>query len=232
MPTYSEPELVIPALGAIRDNPGISTSELINVLTDQLTPTGHNGEIIQGRADTYFSQKVRNLKSHNTLEGPGWVTYDEGNWSITPAGVAYLQSQGEIETALEAQGFSCEEVSGPLEDLIIEEGAETVQSVTVRQRSLRLRDAAIETFRETHNGKLYCSVCAFDFEEEYGEQGRGFIEMHHTRPLTKGQTTRSQLSQLLRDNVIVPLCSNCHRMIHRYQANVLTIEGLRETLDR
>ena len=30
---------------------------------------------------------------------------------------------------------------------------------------------------------LRCKVCAFDFEERNGDPGRGFIHVHHTRPL-------------------------------------------------
>ena len=54
-----------------------------------------------------------------------------------------------------------------------------------------------------------CSVCGFDFEKEYGEIGRGFIEVHHIVPLSS-----------IRDEYIVdpisdlrPLCSNCHSMV-------------------
>lgn len=30
------------------------------------------------------------------------------------------------------------------------------------------------------NGRLYCDICTFDFEERYGEIGKEFIEGHHT----------------------------------------------------
>ena len=29
-----------------------------------------------------------------------------------------------------------------------------------------------------------CMVCDFDFEEVYGELGKDFIEVHHTKPLS------------------------------------------------
>lgn len=59
------------------------------------------------------------------------------------------------------------------------------------------------------NGRLVCQVCTFDFEERYGERGRGFIEVHHVKPvhtLVEGETTS------LGDLALV--CANCHRMIH------------------
>lgn len=60
------------------------------------------------------------------------------------------------------------------------------------------------------NGHLYCEACGFDFEEKYGELGCGFIEAHHTKPVSQmqeGEKTK------LED--IVMLCSNCHSMVHR-----------------
>jgi 5-methylcytosine-specific restriction protein A len=59
-------------------------------------------------------------------------------------------------------------------------------------------------------GELRCECCDLNFEERYGERGRGFIEIHHTKPvhtLVEGYKTS------LGDLALV--CSNCHRMIHR-----------------
>jgi hypothetical protein len=69
MPTFSEPDLIIPALEIIAARPnGISTSELLRLLRRQLKPSGDDLEILANRSDDKFSQKVRNLNSHGTLE--------------------------------------------------------------------------------------------------------------------------------------------------------------------
>ena len=62
----SEVDLVIPALRLASQNADgkISTSSLIKELTAIFKPDGKDAEIIPGRKDTYFSQKVRNLISH------------------------------------------------------------------------------------------------------------------------------------------------------------------------
>ncbi len=58
-----EKQLILPALYIIwRDGP-VSTSKLIEELTAVFHPTGEDAEILAGRNDTKFSQKVRNLKS-------------------------------------------------------------------------------------------------------------------------------------------------------------------------
>ena len=59
----SEAELIIPALRHLMNHPeGLSTTQLIKLLEEELKPTGHDAAVITNRNDTYFSQKVRNLK--------------------------------------------------------------------------------------------------------------------------------------------------------------------------
>ena len=106
MTQYSERELVLPALALLDGSPaGLTTSDLIRELTVIMEPDGPDGEILAGRNDTYFSQKVRNLVSHRTLEGPGLETYDPArqHHSITLAGHRYLadaRERGEVAQQL------------------------------------------------------------------------------------------------------------------------------------
>ncbi len=106
MTQYTERELVLPALALLDGSPaGLTTSDLIRELTLILKPDGQDWEILAGRNDTYFSQKVRNLVSHRTLVGPGLETYDAGqqHHSITPAGRRYLaeaRDRGEVAQQL------------------------------------------------------------------------------------------------------------------------------------
>ena len=52
---------------SIAPNGKRTTTDLIDILTEKMKPTGKDAEIADGRADTYFSQKVRNLVSHRDL---------------------------------------------------------------------------------------------------------------------------------------------------------------------
>lgn len=56
-----------------------------------------------------------------------------------------------------------------------------------------------------------CAICRFDFEKVYGQIGRDFIEVHHIVPIheRKGEYVVNHIKDL------IPLCSNCHSMIHR-----------------
>ncbi len=56
-----------------------------------------------------------------------------------------------------------------------------------------------------------CIVCGFDFSSSYGPLGVGYIEIHHTTPV-------SQVGPNYRIDVVTdlePLCANCHAMVHR-----------------
>jgi 5-methylcytosine-specific restriction endonuclease McrA len=71
-----------------------------------------------------------------------------------------------------------------------------------------------------------CAVCAISFEQRYGPIGIGFIHVHHKKPLA----TR-EVYQLNPVSDLVPVCPNCHSMLHKYEPP-LSIEELREEMRR
>lgn len=75
---------------------------------------------------------------------------------------------------------------------------------------------------------LRCKACNFLFEEKYGHRGEGFIEIHHTKPLF----INDEEIQVNPETDLVPVCSNCHRMIHRKRHDVLSIEKLKELINQ
>lgn len=68
MSCYSEDEIVPVVLDIIKKNPGIRTSGLIDEARRILKPSGEDLEILDNRNDDKFSQKVRNIKSHDTIK--------------------------------------------------------------------------------------------------------------------------------------------------------------------
>ncbi len=101
------------------------------------------------------------------------------------------------------------------------EGKKTYSAILRRERNPRLVREAKNHFADTHNGRLYCEVCKFDFKERYGDRGAGFVECHHKRPVS---SFRKQKTTTYKD--LVMLCSNCHSMIHN-QLPWLTMKQLR-----
>ena len=57
----------------------------------------------------------------------------------------------------------------------------------LQHRSLERDPALVRKAKEkriANTGKLECDVCKFDFNAEYGNFGSGFIEAHHTIPIS------------------------------------------------
>lgn len=102
------------------------------------------------------------------------------------------------------------------------EGKKIEYYVTRYERNPKYREQAIEI----HG--LVCQTCGFDFEKAYGRLGEGYIEVHHKKPLFS------------LDSEIVPnpstdmicVCSNCHRMLHRYRDSIISPKELIEILNK
>ncbi|EBC6662849.1 hypothetical protein C1B77_22605 [Salmonella enterica] len=99
----------------------------------------------------------------------------------------------------------------------------------MRQLHRRAKKSACERDPEARQACIryhgaVCKCCGFDFEKTYGKHGKGFIHVHHIRPL------RTLGEGYLIDPVteLVPLCPNCHAMVHRgNEARPLSVDELR-----
>jgi len=232
---YTESDLIVPALKLLRKNSsGLSTTDLIQLLTSKMKPTGHDAKIISGRNDTYFSQKVRNLVgSHRNLQRKGLATFVNGWSKITGAGLRFLKKNEAVLASLTEQGFANADIKDAVEkDLsgIINEGALDRRTIDQRQRSDKLRKAAINEFKRAHSNKVFCEVCKFDFSEVYGRHGEGYIEVHHKKPVHRMDIAgdRSRLQDALKRVALI--CANCHRMVHREKGKMLSISKLKKII--
>ncbi|HEL3742631.1 TPA: HNH endonuclease [Stenotrophomonas maltophilia] len=112
-----------------------------------------------------------------------------------------------------------EEVESPLVPSGQPEGAAQLIEAKRYERSPANRAACLAFHGTT------CKCCGFDFYSVYGDIGTGFIEVHHTLPVSL--MGEGYIVDPIRD--LVPLCSNCHSMAHRANPP-LTIEYLRERI--
>ena len=85
------------------------------------------------------------------------------------------------------------------------EGARTRVEVNRYERNPVNRAACIAS-----HGAV-CCACGFDFGKVYGALGAGYIEVHHVVPVSK--MGGRYVVDPARD--LIPLCGNCHAMIHR-----------------
>lgn len=79
----------------------------------------------------------------------------------------------------------------------------------IHQRNPQLRQLCIEAY----GNRYECVVCGMNFVSTYGEIGKEFIEVHHLYPIseTDGEHEVNPATDM------IPLCSNCHSMIHRLE---------------
>jgi len=96
------------------------------------------------------------------------------------------------------------------------EGAKVRVEVNRYERSPVNRAACINYYG------LRCQSCNFDFVGVYGELGDGYIEVHHRTPVSK--LGPDYIVDPVKD--LVPLCGNCHSMVHRTTPPML-VEELR-----
>lgn len=102
------------------------------------------------------------------------------------------------------------------------EGAVTRIEVNRYERDPRARAAAI-----AHHG-LDCVVCGFNFATVYGAGlGSNFIHVHHLKELS----TLPDDYEVDPVADLVPVCANCHAMLHR-ERPALTPETLRRCVKR
>lgn len=109
-----------------------------------------------------------------------------------------------------------DEVAQP--DIYIE-GATKMVAVNIYERDVVARKKCIEHFG------CICIACNFNFENTYGDIGKGFIHVHHIKPLSeiKSEYEVDPIKDL------VPLCPNCHAMIHKSKP-ILTVSKLKKLL--
>ncbi|MBG6074007.1 putative restriction endonuclease [Polaromonas sp. CG_9.7] len=96
------------------------------------------------------------------------------------------------------------------------EGAKKLVYTTIYERDPELRNEAVRIHGTT------CIACNFNFEEVYGDYGKGYIHIHHRSPISEagGSISVNPAKDL------VPLCANCHSIVHRRKNSVLSIEQL------
>lgn len=111
----------------------------------------------------------------------------------------------------------------------IRQSIKDAETFTEGKRSTRLqtyyeRDARAKRKCLEHFGYI-CQVCEIDFLDQYGEIGR-ILHVHHIVPIASvGQSYEVDPTKDL-----VPVCPNCHAMLHKSKPDPYTVEHLRAIL--
>jgi len=100
------------------------------------------------------------------------------------------------------------------------EGSKTLRYVTTYERDPRYRKQALAI----HG--LKCKACDVDMGERYGAYAQGLIHVHHVVPVS----TYEQPKPIDPATDLVPVCPNCHAVIHRKKTATLSIIDVRQLL--
>jgi len=251
MARIPEWNLVLPSLyllNYVKDN-FLKTSDLIDWLRWLLRPSWEDLKLNKWRKDDKFSQKVRNLKSHNTFKWYAEYIKSKRWFLITSLWKEYLSANQELIEYLINNDFWWEEMKISFKDIykqniiwwkevylydeniLIYEWTEKLKKVKTYERSNKLRNIAINHFKK-EDGKLYCKCCWFSFDLFYWDEiSKNYIEIHHNIPIYQyeKEDVEKTLSNAL--NNLFPLCSNCHRMIHR-QKKITSVWTIRKWINK
>lgn len=183
-------------------------------------------------AELYRNPNGVGLKLSNFLaidpdyKGKGMQSYsklDEQVFNEFKNNRALLRQLANNIRATLAQENLVEELKVPIaEDEEEDEHSASEGKLLYRLHRYRERNRALVNKKKKEHlkkhGSLACELCSFDFEETYGDVGKGFIECHHRTPLSElTPDTKTTLNDLML------ICSNCHRMMHRGWENITKI---------
>lgn len=129
----------------------------------------------------------------------------------------YLRTRG--HTVIDRRLEALQNIKDENDESAFPEGTKLFKMHQVRERDSGIaKKAKAKCMAES--GTLACEVCGFDFLATYGSLGEGFIEAHHTVPVSKlNHKFKTKIGDL------AMVCSNCHRMLHR-QKSTLSIKKL------
>lgn len=101
------------------------------------------------------------------------------------------------------------------------EGAVKQVVVNKYERNPLARRMCIE-----HYG-MFCNICGFDFLRFYGDWGKDYIHVHHIVPMS--EIHQEYTLDPIKD--LIPVCPNCHYMIHR-EKETLAVDKLKEYIQK
>lgn len=192
----------------------------------------HDLQFRRTRKELNWRNDLAYIKDHLVKEG--YLSSQKWNtWAITDSGKSHFESLAtRLATQRQFQHFNLDAIttvdaivsgeqvsdeSALSGDTTFTEGHQTQRWSTAYERKAKWRAAAIKL----HG--VVCMGCGFDFEAKYGVIGSGFIEVHHTKPLS----SLGGESDLTLATDLIVLCSNCHSIVHRKCPIPLSLEDLR-----
>lgn len=192
--------------------------------------TGHNyNNMFIGDDFQWFSKKTHSLGSATIqrMLDPDTLVYiftrvDSNNVKFTYQGIGSAKEKDDTQPVRILWEFKNARENHPSKlpeeifypDSHVEGTTKTI-TVNIYERNPIARKKCIEYYG------CRCIICGFEFEEKYGDIGKGFIHVHHLKELSeiKNEYEVNPVEDLR------PVCPNCHAMLHKRKP-AFTIEEL------
>ncbi|MCI6242363.1 MAG: HNH endonuclease [Agathobacter sp.] len=162
----------------------------------------------KAKVEVYINQQSRDMRKPSSWDGD----WEKFGIRATRIMAGEMENDTQVSTAVEWAGISVGmmlallnvESSDVKEKRYLEGG---VQKALVNKYE---RNPANRELCLAVNGYL-CKICGFDFEQVYGGLGHHFIHVHHIKKVS------SYENQYYLDPTtdLIPVCPNCHAMLHR-----------------
>jgi len=152
----------------------------------------------------------------------------EGNWSAQASGTrvpAHVVTGVRKLWALRKANLPSFQDLPPIKQVPkpeLWEGAKSTTLVSVHERPRAARLQCLEV-----HGTV-CFGCGFDFGTFYGPEAEGLIEVHHINPISQSGGRR----RVNPTKDLIPLCANCHRVVHLRKPKPLSLPELKELVCR
>ena len=102
------------------------------------------------------------------------------------------------------------------------EGARVQITATAYERNAANRAKCLSKYGTT------CQICGFDAAEIYGEEFAGWIHVHHIVPLSEV----GQAHSVNPETDLIPVCPNCHMILHAKKGGTYTPEEVKNMLKK
>lgn len=199
--------------------------------------TGHNYDNHFDGDELIWSGKTGSHQNQPTIQAmisPGAEVHlfwrEDNRQKFNYAGLAYPVSVSDSKPVIIRWRFDSSgeaEVNIPEEVIFdisvspqsITEGAVKKITVNAYERNPVARRACLKA----HG--FQCAACGFDFEFFYDDIGKKYIHVHHITPISS--IGENYIINPVTD--LVPLCPNCHAMIHRTNPP-MSVEDLKKRI--
>lgn len=204
----------IATIGSVYSDPNAKRGDLYAVVTDFQPFTE---AVLAKKGENYFESIPSNRASNYWYDGVRPITEEIFKAIVEHAELSVVvmpeekvvEEEGDYNDSFESEGTYLE-------------GAKISYFTTKYERKPLLKNQAVKLHGTT------CCVCGFNFKAFYGEYAEGFIHIHHLLPVSElgGEKPVNPATDL------VPVCANCHSIIHRKKDRTLSIDELKEMIQQ